>query len=465
MNDDKNDSVPAICVALGSSEAGKTTLLYSFLVMKGFACPSSFTTTLQSTSLFDMKQKLFTFSDTNTGQSIPTIRVSVVDTMGQEKFNSVVSQIYHRCNIIILVVDSTNPSSLNYLLDVVVPTCWKANEDAIYLVAVNKVDLFDIDSPYEKEINLSSAAAAAAPARVASRMSCDTIYRDIKKTVTSLQRENVMETSGLMGFNVNAIFLKGVADFIKYKHTHSLSLQCALPVCNKRFGDFYCQTYEQYKARLLITATIHGDNGMSFPRLHLGRNDANQVYDSPTNGVKQRKTHKPDVKSVVSSETSSKKSKSERNKGKGATHKSRTNKKHPKEKKPDKSQTRSAPIKTDELTLDLSQVCGAPDSSVSASSSPSSVQSSIHEKNTIGPHVDNTRDTQLPYPPVYKPAGSNIDNSLPPLEPYPYEMAFVSGGWTFDSMLVDINLNGTQGLVLKGDTNTSQINPSSRCIC
>ena len=82
------------------------------------------------------------------------LKLNVWDTCGQERFMSIATVYYRDANIILLVIDCTNPESLNVADRYFTEIQNHSNNDPIIILVVNKVDLLN-DVPGELKIDLA----------------------------------------------------------------------------------------------------------------------------------------------------------------------------------------------------------------------------------------------------------------------------------------------------------------------
>ena len=130
MSEKANKEYSVKIILLGEMSAGKTSLINVYLDENKFN-PNEMTSTHSSQIFANLEIK-------NT-----ILEISLWDTMGQEQFRSVTKNFIKGSNIVILVYDITNRVSfleLNYWLNV---SREEVQNDAIFGVVGNKVDLFN----------------------------------------------------------------------------------------------------------------------------------------------------------------------------------------------------------------------------------------------------------------------------------------------------------------------------------
>lgn len=115
-------------VVVGDSGVGKTSIVVRF-------CDDKFSEGTASTIGVDFKTKFMTISD-------QTLKLSVWDTAGQEKFRTLGAQYYRGAHGIVLMYDCTNRKTYDRL------TFWQEDvkksptyQDAVVMLVHNKIDL------------------------------------------------------------------------------------------------------------------------------------------------------------------------------------------------------------------------------------------------------------------------------------------------------------------------------------
>ena len=130
MSEKENKEYAVKIILLGEMSVGKTSLINVYLDENRFN-PNEMTSSRSS-------QNFTTLEINNI-----TLEISLWDTMGQEAFRSVTKNFIKGSNIVILVYDITNRVSfleLNYWLNV---SREELQNDAIFGIVGNKIDLFN----------------------------------------------------------------------------------------------------------------------------------------------------------------------------------------------------------------------------------------------------------------------------------------------------------------------------------
>eukprot|EP01120_Amphizonella_sp_Union-15-10_P003621 TRINITY_DN1402_c0_g1_i2.p1 TRINITY_DN1402_c0_g1~~TRINITY_DN1402_c0_g1_i2.p1 ORF type:complete len:201 (-),score=32.67 TRINITY_DN1402_c0_g1_i2:53-655(-) len=119
---------------VGHPGVGKTSLLYRFTDNK-FPVDDS---------LDVAKPRMTNLSDI--GDSKKTIKVTLIDTAGQEKFRTITSSFYGRSEGIIVVYDVTNKETYNQLKSWFTEIDRYATSGMLRILVGNKIDLLDSSS-------------------------------------------------------------------------------------------------------------------------------------------------------------------------------------------------------------------------------------------------------------------------------------------------------------------------------
>ena len=131
--DNKKDEIESLkTVLIGESGVGKTSIIQKFVTNK-------FVPHRQTSLSAQFNSKIVNFKDI-----YEKLKFDIWDTIGQEKYRSLAKIFYKDAKVIIFVYDVTNPSSLEalkkYWYNETKNNC---QEDAIFAVVGNKIDLFD----------------------------------------------------------------------------------------------------------------------------------------------------------------------------------------------------------------------------------------------------------------------------------------------------------------------------------
>jgi small GTP-binding protein len=188
---------------VGNSGVGKSTLLDSFLTARGGPSVSKIESTRRVASL----DTYISFSTVERG-----FKLYITDTVGQEKYRSLVASLFRKPDIIIFVIDSTDQASLEGIQSYWADAAKNANPRAIKMVALNKTDIHD--EPDEKKSWLKDHKSTGA--KTVPRITLTTVQMLMREF--DIERDCIYETSGKHGYNVNALFFKALAILLEREY-------------------------------------------------------------------------------------------------------------------------------------------------------------------------------------------------------------------------------------------------------
>jgi small GTP-binding protein len=321
-NDDSSHGYTARIGTVGEASAGKTTLLYSFLNHGGGPC----TTVVESTVRVDLNrlEKEWKFRDE------PSIELHgrMIDTMGQEVYAKTLTSIYQYMDIVIFVVDSTQPHTLSRIASYWIPQIIeniRPDREIIYAVALNKMDKhFEekemLEAKRQQALRSGGARSVSGGSIIKNNYDSIELARVTKEQVFDtisplipINETNIMETSGKYGYNINALFnflmsqyvtresikvRRGLAKLpdreIPARENHIKSMEAVSTTLYSAFAGHFCHTYEAMKAKQEILALGNisdPDHFLSPPTpIHAS------PHSSPRSTSSPRQQHAPLVK-------------------------------------------------------------------------------------------------------------------------------------------------------------------------
>ena len=120
-------------LVIGQASTGKTSIINRYI--DGFFSEPEITIGV------DFKTKLCEFEKNNIKQ---TYQLQIWDTAGQERFNAIVAQFFRNMDGLIFVIDMTDPSTFNDVLERWLPRAKSISPvDAKYCLIINKTDKYN----------------------------------------------------------------------------------------------------------------------------------------------------------------------------------------------------------------------------------------------------------------------------------------------------------------------------------
>lgn len=127
----KDSEIVAKVIILGDTSVGKSSIILRYF-------DNTFEEYLPNTIGAAFQTKNIESDDKK-----KTLRLNVWDTCGQERFMAIASVYYKDANIILLVVDASNPDSLEVADKYFIEIQNHSNADPIVFLVINKIDLLD----------------------------------------------------------------------------------------------------------------------------------------------------------------------------------------------------------------------------------------------------------------------------------------------------------------------------------
>ena len=140
-NNDNTNLEKIKIILVGESGVGKTCIIYRYI-------NGEFNEDTMTTISLSSTEKTITLKDPKNSK----IKFDIWDTCGQEKYRHLVNIFFKEAKVVILVYDSTSRKSFNDMKNY-----WynkvkeSAQEDLVFAVAANKLDLFDKQQVSEEE--------------------------------------------------------------------------------------------------------------------------------------------------------------------------------------------------------------------------------------------------------------------------------------------------------------------------
>ena len=140
-NNDNTNLEKIKIILVGESGVGKTCIIYRYI-------NGEFNEDTMTTISLSSTEKTITLKDPKNSK----IKIDIWDTCGQEKYRHLVNIFFKEAKVVILVYDSTSRKSFNDMKNY-----WynkvkeSAQEDLVFAVAANKLDLFDKQQVTEEE--------------------------------------------------------------------------------------------------------------------------------------------------------------------------------------------------------------------------------------------------------------------------------------------------------------------------